>query len=248
MALRVGDPVLISQARTAFEMLDEYRGQEAVVREVSADRAEKFVSYRLELPDGQLPWFSGSRLALVGEVAEHAGRSSITRDPEVIGGEEGVRMPKVEPPTERSLEQALLVRLYTKGLRITVEGRSDSSKLSWQRTKGSKAMPTEEEQEMVAERIATVKTMLRFDRAYAAELVRDAHGTIARRYPLGSGCDLSETQRYMDEAHEAIDRESMHGVWYWLDRYVERALEICAAHRDQPELSQQPAPLAETGS
>lgn len=155
-----------------------------------------------------------------------------------MGSETGVtvRMPKVEAPTERTLEQALLVRLWSKGVRLKVEGKPGDSRIVWRRKKGSGAEVAPEERGLVEDRQATFRTMLRFDRDYAAELIRTSHGLVMRRYPLGRGCDLSPAQKFMDAAHDAIGREDMHGVWYCLDRYVEEALGICEGFRGKPEL------------
>ena len=144
------------------------------------------------------------------------------------------RLPKVEEPGKRTLEQALLVRLHSKGIRLWVEG----DRLRFGRVKGSGGEVTPEDKALLENRLAVFLTMLRFDRPYGAELIRDAHGTVARRFPTGSGCDISETQGFMDRAHDALDAGSMHGLWCWLDRYVERALGLIEEHRGQLAFSE----------
>ena len=141
------------------------------------------------------------------------------------------RLPKVEEPGKRTLEQALLVRLHSKGIRMKVG--ETGGRIGFGRVKGSPGELTAEDRDLVEDRLPVFLTMLRYDRAYGAELIRDAHGIVARKFSVGTGCDISEAQAAMDAAHDALDAGSMHGLWYHLDRYVERALGIIEEHRGQ---------------
>lgn len=145
-------------------------------------------------------------------------------------------MPRVEG-AQPSLIQALVVRLYSKDVRLRLATEVDEEgegheRIVPRRKKGTDAQITPEELDMVDAYQAQLKTMLRFDRPYAAELIRDVHEQVSSVYPRARGCDLSEYDELMWKAHDALDALDMHGVWYWLDEAIGKGLAICERCKD----------------
>lgn len=161
-------------------------------------------------------------------------------------------MPGVQPPRSRTLLQSLLVRLYTKGIRLVVEevqveGNVDFGDPSWtvvdmpvpKRVKGSSATLSPEEQDLIDEHCAQLKTMLRMDREYAKELIRDVRGQLIRAYPIGRGCDISMAEKMLDDAMELLSEpkpSTMHTMWFLLDGALEGGMEECEQYRSRPLL------------
>lgn len=130
---------------------------------------------------------------------------------------------------KRSLEQALLVRLYSKGIRLSIEEKV----LKISRLKGSKGSITEDERRLIADRLPTLRIMLEADRQYGRELIKDALDIVVDKHPVGQGCSTGETKKYMWKAHAALGQDLMHALWYWLDRYIEESLKIIEEFRRQ---------------
>ncbi len=163
-------------------------------------------------------------------------------------------MPSVQPPHKRTLLQSLLLRLYDKGIRLVVEevqveGDVDAGDPSWavidmpvpKRVKDSDAKLSFEERELIADNAAELKTMLRWDREYAKELICGVHGQLVQAYPLGRGCDISPAHAHIQTANDLMadpKPATMHTIWWLLDAALKEGLEICEKYRSRPLLEE----------
>lgn len=156
-------------------------------------------------------------------------------------------MPKVE--RERPIPQALLCRLYSKGIRLVVQpGRvfspdhKDADEEGWietdlvvpKRMKGSSATLTDDEKVLIHNHQPQLVHMLRYDWEFGKELIRDVHAQLRMAYPIARGCDLSTATAHIDTALERLEAENMHGLWYYLDQALVEGLTICEDFRNHP--------------
>lgn len=148
-------------------------------------------------------------------------------------------MPKVNPGEARPLVQALVARLYSKNVRLVLEDvllyRRDwpndeveeAERVVPKRVKGSNGHVTPEELALIDAHQAQLTTMLRYDWDYGRELIYGVHNQLLEAYPRGVGCDVSEATEMIQRGLDRLEEKDMHGLWYWLDRALEKGLAIC---------------------
>lgn len=100
------------------------------------------------------------------------------------------------------------------------------------REKGLELSPSDKKQ--IEDHIPQLAHVLRDDDDFRRELVRSARRKIAEIYPLGTGCDLTESYRYFQRADEAAAAGKPFEFMVLLIAATQKAYTLCEEYRGHP--------------